>query len=60
MRKYASFTLGLLLGTVIATAWANYSVRPLASAAIASAAMNPFDLMTNRGTLPVQGHVDAF
>ena len=61
MRKTISFTFGVLIGTIVATAYANYSKYPAvdspSSAKLAS--MNPFELMSNARPLPVENH-DAF
>jgi len=60
MRKMMSFTFGVLVGTVVATAWANYSPKThINTGALASASMNPFEMMKNLPHLPVQQH-DAF
>jgi hypothetical protein len=60
MRKILSFTLGVLVGTVVATAWANYAPRlHTGTPAVAAASMNPFEMMSTARQLPVQGHVDA-
>ena len=60
MRKMLSFTLGVLVGTVVATAWANYTPNThINTATLASASMNPTEMMSNAGPLPVEQH-DAF
>ena len=60
MRKMLSFTLGVLVGTVVATAWANYSPKTHINAAtLGSTSMNPIEMMSNVGALPVEQH-DAF
>jgi hypothetical protein len=61
MRKMMSFTCGVLIGTIVATAYANYSKYPtMDSPNVAKgAAMNPFELMSNVRPLPVEQH-DAF
>ena len=60
MPKLMSFALGILMGTIMATAWANYapsSSNDVPSAA--AAAMNPLNMMINSTNLPAQGHLDA-
>ncbi len=49
MRKMMSFTFGVLIGTIVATAYANYSKYPAVDSpnAAKGAAMNPFELMSN-------------
>lgn len=61
MRKMMSFTFGVLVGTIVATAWAHFPNYPTVDSprAAAAAAMNPLETMTNAPTLPVQ-HYDAF
>jgi hypothetical protein len=62
MRKMMTFTFGVLIGTIVATAYANYSKYPAVdspNAANAAAAMTPFELMWNARGLPVEQH-DAF
>lgn len=61
MRKVMTFTFGVLIGTIVATAYANYSKYPAVDSpnAAKGAAMNPFELMSNARPLPVEQH-DAF
>jgi hypothetical protein len=60
MRKMMILTFGILVGTIVATAWANFPTHRLASApAAAAASMNPFEMMINVRPLPAQHH-DAF
>ena len=61
MRKMISFTFGVLIGTIVATAYANYSKYPAVDSPEppAVAAMTPFELMWNARGLPVEQH-DAF
>jgi hypothetical protein len=68
MRKIMSFAFGVLVGTIVATAWAQYHNYPTVDSPRASqssiqdpiqGAMNPRGMMTNTGALPVQHH-DAF
>jgi hypothetical protein len=68
MRKIMSFAFGVLVGTIVATAWAQFHNYPTVDSPRASqssvqdpiqGAMNPRDMMTNTGALPVQHH-DAF
>jgi hypothetical protein len=57
MRKKMIFTFGVLVGTVVATAWANFPSHRLTSApAVAAASMNPFEMMMSVRPLPVQHH----
>jgi hypothetical protein len=60
MRRMMSFTFGVLVGTVVATAWAQFPNYPtMDSPRAAAAPMNPSEMMTSPGPLPVQQH-DAF
>jgi hypothetical protein len=61
MRKMMSFTFGVLIGTLVATAYANYSKYPAVDSphAAKAASMNPFELMSIARPLPVEQH-DAF
>ncbi len=61
MRKMMTFTFGVLIGTIVATAYANYSKYPAVDSpnAAKGAAMTPFELMSNARALPVEQH-DAF
>ena len=60
MRKMLSFTLGVLVGTVVATAWAHFPNYPtLDSPRPAAASMNPHEMMSNARPLPLQQY-DAF
>ena len=56
MRRILSFTLGVMVGTVVATAWANYPTKIQADAPALAAPMNPHAMMLNTQTLPVQHH----
>ena len=61
MRRMISFTFGVLVGTIVATAWAHFPNYPtMDSPRSGSASISPFEMMTNAPQLPVQGHVDAF
>lgn len=61
MRKTMSFALGVVVGTIVATAWAKYPTTSEAGlSASRAAAMSPFEMMTNAGSLPTQDHVDSF
>jgi hypothetical protein len=61
MRKMMSFTFGVVVGTIVATAWAHFPNYPtMDSPPNARASINPHEMMTNAPQLPVQGHVDAF
>jgi hypothetical protein len=55
MRRMLSFTFGVLIGTIAATAWAQYPGQS-AGGPPAATQMNPSELMTNTQTLPVQHH----
>ena len=60
MQKMMSFTLGVLVGTVVATAWAQFPNYPTVdSPREAAPTVNPVEMMTNRQPLPAQ-HYDAF
>jgi hypothetical protein len=59
MRKMLSFTLGVLVGTVVATAWAHFPNYPTMDSPRAAASMNPHEMMSNARPLPVQQY-DAF
>ena len=61
MRKMISFTFGVLIGTIVATAYANYSKYPAVDSpnAAKGAAMIPFEMMWNARGLPVEQH-DTF
>jgi hypothetical protein len=60
MRKTISFALGVVVGTIVATAWANYPTPPASASADPAAAISPFEMMTQAESLPVQDHVDIF
>lgn len=61
MRKIMSFAFGVLVGMVVATAWASFATNPQANTpAAAAASMNPIEMMTNARPLPVQDSVDMF
>jgi hypothetical protein len=55
-----SFVLGLLVGAVVATAWAQVSAQvpaaPGPDSSGLAAAINPIEMMTNTGSLPVENH----
>ena len=58
--KMLSFVLGVLVGTVVATAWAHYPHPSVADAPRpAAASMSPHEMMRNTQSLPVEHH-DAF
>jgi cytochrome c-type biogenesis protein CcmH/NrfG len=61
MRKMMTFMFGVLIGTIVATAYANYSKYPAVDSpeAPAAASMAPFELMRNARGLTVEQH-DAF
>lgn len=60
MQKFLSFTVGVLLGTIAATAWAKYSNYPTVDSPPATASLiNPSDMMARAPQLPVEQH-DAF
>jgi hypothetical protein len=58
MRKMMTFTFGVLIGTIVATAYANYSKYPTMDSpnSAKGAAMTPFELMRNARGLPVEQH----
>jgi hypothetical protein len=57
MRRMMSFTLGVLIGTIVATAWAQYPNYPTVDSPRNQAgAISPFQMMTNTQALPVQHH----
>lgn len=60
MRKILPFTFGVLVGTIVATAWANIATNPPTNTPAAAASMNPIEMMTNARPLPVQDSVDMF
>jgi hypothetical protein len=66
MRKMMSFAFGVLVGTIVATAWAHFpnyptvdSPRAQSIQQSAQGSMSPLDMMKNTDALPVQ-HYDAF
>jgi len=60
MQKLLSFTVGVLIGTIVATAWAQYPNYPTVDSPRNQAgAISPFQMMTNAPQLPVEQH-DAF
>jgi hypothetical protein len=59
MHKMLTFTFGVLMGMVVATAWANYSKYPTAdSPPKGEASMSPIAMMTHAHP-PVAPHYDA-
>jgi hypothetical protein len=52
-----SFVLGLLVGAVVATAWAQIPVSPDSPGS--AAVINPIEMMANARSLPVEAY-DAF
>ncbi len=61
MRKMMTFTFGVLVGTIVATAWAQFPNYPTVDSPRNQAgSISPFEMMTTSPRLPVQGHVDAF
>ena len=63
MSKVLPFTLGVLVGTVVATAWAHFPHHSTVTASApetvsaprpAAASMNPLDMMLNLRPLPLQ------
>jgi hypothetical protein len=59
MRKMMSFTFGVLVGTIVATAWAHFPNYPTVDSPRAAALMNPLEMMSNAQPLPAQRY-DAF
>jgi hypothetical protein len=53
------FVLGLLVGAVVATAWAQVPVSPGPDPSGHAAIVNPIDMMVNAQLLPVEAY-DAF
>ena len=58
MRRILSFTLGVMVGTVVATAWANYPTKIQSDTHAVASPMNPHAMMLNTQALPVE-HYDA-
>jgi hypothetical protein len=56
MRRILPFTFGVLVGTIVATAWAQYPTGQSAGVLAAASSMNPLEMMTNAQALPVQHH----
>lgn len=60
MHKILPFAFGVLVGTVVATAWAHFPSYPTMDPPRAAAAsMNPHEMMSNARPLPLQQY-DAF
>jgi len=55
MRRMLTFTFGVLVGTIVATAWAQYPTSRSVGV-LAATPMNPLEMMTNAQSLPVQRH----
>lgn len=59
MRRMLSFTLGVLIGTIVATAWAQYHNYPTVdSPRNQTGSLAPYEMTVNTQSLPVQ-HYDA-
>ena len=57
--RMLSFAVGVVVGTVAATAWANYSPRiQSGNQTVAAASMSPFDMMAFARP-PAAPHYDA-
>jgi hypothetical protein len=56
MRRILSFTLGVMVGTVVATAWANYPTKTPSEMPAVAGTMNPHAMMLNTQSLPVESH----
>jgi hypothetical protein len=57
MRRILSFTFGVLIGTIVATAWAHYPPsQPASTQAAAAPMMMPHLMMLNSQALPVEHH----
>jgi len=58
MQKLLSFMFGVLIGTIVATAWAQYPNYPTVDSPRggSAASMNPIDMMMDGQPLPVQQH----
>jgi hypothetical protein len=50
------FVLGLLVGAVVATAWAQIPVSAGPDSSGHAAIINPIDMMANTQSLPVENH----
>jgi hypothetical protein len=59
MRKFLPFVFGVLIGTVVAIAWTNFSTKSSAMTP-AAASISPLEMMTNTGPLPSQSPADMF
>lgn len=58
MRKM-SFVLGVMVGAIVATAWAQIPVSPGLGTPERVAVIDPIEMMANARSLPVEYH-DAF
>jgi len=58
MRK-TSFVLGVMVGAVVATAWAQIPVSPDLDTHERAAVIDPIEMMANARSLPVENR-DAF
>jgi hypothetical protein len=57
MRRMLSFTLGVLIGTIVATAWAQYHNYPTVdSPRNQIGAIAPFEMMVSTNALPIEHH----
>jgi hypothetical protein len=60
MRKMLSFVFGVVVGMLAATAWAQFATKSAAGANVAEAPLvNPLDMMSNAGPMPVHPDADA-
>lgn len=58
MRSFWSFLYGILVGTVVGTAWASYT--PTTPASVGDAAIAPMEMMMAAPSLPAQPPADMF
>ena len=57
MRRMLSFAFGVLIGTIVATAWAQYQYYPTVDSPRNQAgAVAPFEMMVGKEPLPVEHH----
>jgi|SoiMethySBSTD1v2_1073268.scaffolds.fasta_scaffold1792174_2 hypothetical protein len=57
MRRMLSFAFGVLIGTIVATAWAQYQNYPTVdSPRNQTGAIVPFEMMIGASALPVEHH----
>lgn len=54
------FTLGILIGSIAATAWANLPSTSPSNIPVAQSPMSPFGTMSSASNLPEQERADMF